>query len=174
MARTSSSKAQASNNRAGMHAPMRFREWGQPEGARGRQPPDVGPVAEAGALERCRFRPIRFGHWPVQLTAEGGAPVAVRAARPRVCRGEWAARASTPTAERRARCGRLDTRFCPGFLLLPAQVQRELVCQGNVWLSGGLSLVKIRQRFARGFKHPKLSYLVISPLTANAMMTWSF
>jgi hypothetical protein len=53
---------------------------------------------------------------------------------------------------------------------LPAQVQRELVCQGNV--CGSLvdcRWSKTRQRFARGlFKHPKLNYLVISPLTANA------
>jgi hypothetical protein len=48
------------SSRAGMHAPMHIREWGQPEGARGRQPHDVGPVTEVGALELCRF-PSHFG-----------------------------------------------------------------------------------------------------------------
>jgi hypothetical protein len=57
------SEQHAVSSRAGMHAPMRVRVWGQPEGACGRQPPDVGPVAEAGALECCRFLSIRFGRW---------------------------------------------------------------------------------------------------------------
>ena len=32
----------------------------------------MGPDAEIGALERCRFLWIRFGRWRIQLT-EGGA-----------------------------------------------------------------------------------------------------
>jgi hypothetical protein len=55
------------SSRVGMHAPRRVREWGQSEGVRGKQPLYVGPIAEVGALERCRFLPITF--WPL----EGGA-----------------------------------------------------------------------------------------------------
>jgi hypothetical protein len=74
MGRTSTwGAAGRASSMAGMHAPMRVLEWGQPEGVHGRQPPDVGPVVEVGALECCHCLLIRFGHWRDQLTIEGGA-----------------------------------------------------------------------------------------------------
>ena len=58
------------SSRASLHARPRV---GGPKGARGRQPPGVGLVKEAGVLEHCRFLLIHFGSWQAQLIAEGGA-----------------------------------------------------------------------------------------------------
>jgi hypothetical protein len=61
----------AVSSKAGMHASMHAREWGQLEGARGIQSPDMGPVIDVGVLEHCRFLPFRFGRWRAQLITEG-------------------------------------------------------------------------------------------------------